>query len=637
MTQISEINTDKTFSKSQDTSDFQTENMKHKIRAVHKKKKHKNYKNIELFENINDSAVGPEQTKPVVEGLAVLPIATFDESDWTEGDNIYEGGRTAKPTKKFSATDTVNYIFDQIDLGITKIAKAIVHISTLPGIAKNDTDATHDTRIVKKYVTWGLALVIATISVYNWAFLMVYKAGGERVPLYDISRERLSAASYNGRIYALLEFLMDIPIFFPEKLQEYFVKTGPDTILNYIPGAAFFALLFTLLTRFFYTASSSIRTMLIDILNVNMQNKVLSLMYATTFILYVLSFFDIKPISTAMSVVTLVAGFPASLVRPIFSNIFKIFFLMMFAVPIASSMCFTYLFTFSFFAMRLLGNTGFFGSSKIINDIKQKINQYVDSNRFPVKTDSTCDPLTIIDRIVNMCSRLLNFISVNIINVSYVVMLVYGTVDYVKHIKNPVLKVALMIVNVMAIIGLGYNTLATYTDEAPPKPEDPPPKPEDISFMDSVRKDLDNASNVAKNVFGELPDFSKIKENIQSKLPDVNAVIKNVKDAKETIQTNISEINEQLPSLSELKQNIPSISEIKEHIPSISEIKQTIPSISDIKDDLQGAKGIVANMQPNTAIAQQINAALKDGKKLVISLESDKPTAPSAAGVASAA
>ena len=159
MTQISGINTNGTFSKSHDTSDFQTENMKHKIRAVHKKKKRKNYKNIELFENIHESTDATDRTDNVVEGLAVLPIATFDESDWTEGDNIYEGGQTAKPTKKFSATDTVNYIFDQIDLGVTKIAKAIVHISTLPGIAKNDTDAKHDTRIVKKYVTWGLAIL----------------------------------------------------------------------------------------------------------------------------------------------------------------------------------------------------------------------------------------------------------------------------------------------------------------------------------------------------------------------------------------------------------------------------------------------------------------------------------------------
>ena len=156
MTQISEINTDKTFSKSQDISDFQTENMKHKIRTVHKKKKRKNYKNIELFENIHESAADAnDNSEKVVEGLAVLPIATVDESDWTESDNIYEGGQPATPAKKFSATDAVNYFFDQIELGITKIAKAIVHISTLKGIARNDTDAKHDTRIVNKYVTWG--------------------------------------------------------------------------------------------------------------------------------------------------------------------------------------------------------------------------------------------------------------------------------------------------------------------------------------------------------------------------------------------------------------------------------------------------------------------------------------------------
>ena len=291
---------------------------------------------------------------------------------------------------------------------------------------------------------------------------------------------------------------------------------------------------------------------------------------------------------------------------------------MMCAVPIASSMCFAYLFTFSFFAMRLLGNSGFFASSKNINDIKQKINQYVDSTRFPVKKDTVCDPLTGFDRIVNMFSRLLNFISVNIVNVSYVAMLAYGTVDYVKHIKNPVLKVALMIINIMAIIGLGYNTLMTYNDEAPPKPEEPPPKPEDLSFMDSVRKDMDNASNIVKNVVGELPDFGKMKENIQSKLPDVSSVIKNMKDAKESIQTNIGEI----------QQNIPSISTIKESIPSISTIKANIPSISTIKQNIPDVRGFIANAQPNTDIAQQINAALKDGKKLVISLESDKPSAP---------
>jgi hypothetical protein len=575
MTQISENNIDKRFSKSPDTTNFQTETMKHKIRAVHKKKKRKNFKNIETLENINEPIDANDNSETIIEGLDVLPIAKFDENDWTESDNIYEGGRQSAPTKKFSATETVNYIFDQIDLGITKIAKAIVHISTLPGIAKNTTDAENDTRVVKKYVVWGIALVIATISVYNWAFLMVYRVGGERVPLFDISRERLQAAGYTNKIYALIEFLIDIPVMFPEKLQEYFVKTWPDFIVSYTHVAGFFAILFTLLTRFFYTASVSIRTMLIDILNVNMSNKILSLMYATTFLLYVLSFFEIQPISTAISVVSLVAGFPASLIRPVLSNIFKLFFLIMFAVPIASTMCFLYLFVFSFFSMILLGEDGFFSVSKTI----EKIKRYIKSKRFPVKDDTICDPLTSIDRIMNTLYRILNFISVNIINVGYIVMLVYGIIDYMKHIKNPPLKVLLMIINIMAIVFFGYSAQESYSKADPPEETPPDTTKQDIGFEDSLRADIDVASGYMQGIYNELPDVSKLKE--------------------------------QIPSLDQIKQNIPTLDSIKEKIPDV--------------------RNVVANVQPTTDIAQQINAALKDGKKLVISLETDKPNAASVA------
>jgi len=608
MTQISEINMNKTFSKSPDTSNFQTENMKHKIRAVHKNKKRKNFKNIETLENINEPIVATDKSEKIIEGLDVLPIAKFDESDWTEGDNIYEGGRPSAPTKKFSATETVNYIFDQIDLGITKIAKAIVHISTLPGIAKNTTDAENDTRVVRKYVVWGIALAIATISVYNWAFLMLYKVGGERVPLFDISRERLQTAGYTNRIYALIEFFLDIPIIFPEKIQEYFVKTWPDLIISYTHVAGFFALLFTLLTRFFYTASMSIRTMLIDILSVNMSNKILSLMYASTFLLYVLSFFEIKPISTAISLISLYAGFPASLLRPIFSNIIKLFFLVMFAVPIASSMCFLYLFIFSFFSIILLGQDGIFGVSTTI----EKIKQYVKAKRLPVKEDTICDPLTTFDRIINILYRFLNFISVNIINVGYIVMLVYGIIDYVKHIKNPPLKVLLMIINIMAIVFFGYSAKESYS-KADPREEAPsdPPKRKDVGFEDSLRADLDIASGYMQGIYNELPDISKLKEQI----PSLDAIKQNI------------------PSLDAIKQNIPSLDAIKQNIPSLDAIKQNIPNIETIKQKIPDLRSVVANVQPNTDTAQQINAALTDEKKLDISFAKDKPPAPSASSV----
>jgi hypothetical protein len=607
MTQISEINMDKTFSNSPDTSDFQTENMKHKIRTVHKKKKHKNYKNIELLENIHERAVAPDETKPVVEGLAVLPIATFEENDWTEGDNIYEGGRSTAPAKKFSAEDAVNYLFDQIDSGINKIAKGVVYFSTLPNIAKNATDAEHDTRIVKKYVIWGIALIFATISVYNWAFLMVYKTRGERVELYDISRERLNNASYDGKIYALLNYLLDIPTFFPEKIQEYFVNVLPDFMINYTQVSGFFALLFIFLTRFFYTASSSIRTMLLDIVNVNMSNKILSLMYATTFLIYVLSFFEFQPISTAISVVSLVAGFPASLIRPVLSSIFKIFFLIMFAVPIASSMSFLYLFTFSFFAIRLLGDQGFWSTGETI----KKVAQYIKSNRLPIKEDTICKPLTFYDRIINVLYKTFNVISINIINIGYITMLLAGTVDYMKHLKNVPLKITLIIINIMAIVVFGTSARKSYMaddipEETPPESETTEPKPEHLGYIESLQLDANNAANYVQNMYKET------------------GIINGIKTAAKNVVTNITDKIKTTGAegLNNIKENYPTLGQ---------DIKNTVLGVGEnIRSNVSGmSENISSTMRQSTDIAEQINTALKDGKKLVISLETDKPSSPS--------
>jgi hypothetical protein len=222
------------------------------------------------------------------------------------------------PTKKFSAEDSINSLYDAINNVITKIAETIVNIGS--GKSKNKADIP----VVKKYVCWFLSMIAAIIAVYNWAFMMFYKEHGDRVELYDISRESLHEAGIVNTIYALLDFLLDIPLFFPEKLQEYFVKSGPEFLTSYINVAICFILLFVILIRFFYSSASSIRKILIDIASVNMSNPILSFMYGTTFLLYVLSFFEFQPISAALNVAKLVAGFPASLIMPFISNIFKI-------------------------------------------------------------------------------------------------------------------------------------------------------------------------------------------------------------------------------------------------------------------------------------------------------------------------
>jgi hypothetical protein len=158
-------------------------------------------------------------------------------------------------------------------------------------------------------------------------------------------------------------------------------------------------------------------------------------------------------------------------------------------------------------------------------------------------------------------------------------MLVYGIIDYMKHIKNPPLKVLLMIINIMAIVFFGYSAQESYSKADPPEETPPDTTKQDVGFEDSLQADIDVASGYMQGIYNELPDVSKLKE--------------------------------QIPSLDQIKQNIPTLESIKEKIPDV--------------------RNVVANVQPTTDIAQQINAALKDGKKLVISLETDKPNAASVA------
>lgn len=555
------------------SANFQTEHMHHKIRTIHKKKKRNNYKCIETLENINETLGGSATPNTVIEGLAVLPIATFEESDWTQSDNIYEGGKPTTPTKKFSLSDVVNYVFDTIDRGFSKIAEGVVYTSTLPGIARNNTDAEKDTRIVKNYVIWFFAIILAEVAVYNWAFLMIYKERGERIELYDISRKRLNDAGITNTIYSLLDFLLDIPLFFPEKLQEYFVKIIPDTVSTYVNPYAFFSLLFLYLVRTFYSSGAAIRKMVLDIVNVNMSNPILSVMYATTFMLYVLSFFEFKPISTALSLVSLVAGFPASLIKPLFSNIFKIFFLMMFSVPVATVLCFFYTVGMSFFGMRLLSTDGFFNVSATIGKVKS----YLESHRIHIKPNTICEPLTWVDKIRNTLYSLINFVSTNIITIGYITMFTSGIIEYMTRINHPGLKIVLIIINIMAITTLGISAYTSYLPYEPVEeevPETTASKQEDITLMDSLNQDFKNVAEYATNL---MPDISKIKENI--------------------------------PTLSQLKENIPTLSQMKANIPSLGQITSSI--------------------SPNTDIAQQINTALNDGKSLVISLQKEPPSSVS--------
>ena len=512
--QFNDNSSRKTFSETNNTLNFQTENMVQKIKTVHKKKKKHNYKNIEPLENIHDTNNDsfPER-EPIIEGLAVFPVATFSEDDWTKADDIYEGGNKSNPlTTKLSLADIINAMYEYVNNLTTKTAETIVKVLSVKKHKSSDIP------IIKKYVCWSLSIGAASIAVFNWVFLMFYKEYDERVELYDISRESLHNAGIMNKFYALLDFLFDIPMFFPEKLQTIFVKDGPDFISNYVNIAVCFILILVYLTRFFYTSASSIRKLLVDLFSFNMSNPILSFMYGATFLLYILSFFEFQPISAALNIAKLAAGFPASLFMPFISNIIKLIFLMMFAVPFAATFCLLYIFIFSFFGIPLLSNYGYF-------ETISRIYKYINKHKFHVKKDTPCNPLSFFERILNSFAIIFDFVYKYAIQLSIIVMLIYGIIDYATNIKGPILKLILLLLNCIIIIALGLNSYINYSvnepdDDGNKSKNDGPPTgpPTGPTLQDSIAEDAsDLASWVASKT---LPDLNDIK----NKIPDLSGI-----------------------------------------------------------------------------------------------------------------
>ena len=551
---MSPIETNNTFSQS---DKFQMENIKHKIRTVHKKKKRNNYKNIEVLNNIHDDDNDTDvpKKKPIVEGLAVLPIATFKDSDWTEGDNIYEGGSPDRINEKFSLAALINLLYFSYEM----LKNNIAYYISYPILKNNlNSDAIKDRLIIKKYLVWFCAISLASISVYNWIYVMLYKEYDARVELYDISRERLhNAGVWGGKIFALLDFLLDIPLFFPEKLQEYFVNSGPERIRSYLNENVFFFFLFLILLIFFSNGGYYIYKLAIDISEVNMSNMILSFLYTTTFLLYVLSFFNFEPIPTVMRLMKLIAGFPASLLVPFISNLFKLFFLLIFSVPIASTLCFIYFILYSWNGIALHAHKDnklimlatfivpIIFSTKI-NDIKHKIDIYLYSKRLFLKQHTTCDPVTLFDSLKNTLSKILNYICINIITISYIALAVYGIYDFYTNVKDAKLKVIMITFSILFIF-IKMKYLLKWIleiENAPNVVEEIPVKGPHDSFSDSLNVDIENITKYLSMFKDMIPDFDELRKNI----PDFDELRKKI--------PNFDDLRKKIPNMSELLKKI---------------------------------------------------------------------------------
>lgn len=183
----------KTFSKEpvRNTSEFQVENMKHKIQSVKKKKKKMyNYKNIEQLTNIHDDVTTDPSNETVIEGLPTNPIAKFKEDDFEGGkDDIYE--RETPPPKQEtpeedkdesdgkSTKEKVGDFFLSVDAFGDKIVETIIRAFSIEKVYESDK------KIVKEYVYSFFAILVALYLTTNLCITMFLRIDGKRLGIAE--------------------------------------------------------------------------------------------------------------------------------------------------------------------------------------------------------------------------------------------------------------------------------------------------------------------------------------------------------------------------------------------------------------------------------------------------------------------
>jgi len=258
----------KTFSKDPNSSasEFQVENMKHKIKSVKKKKKMYNYNNIEQLQNIHDDVIIDSSNNTVIEGLPKSPIAKFSKDEYEGGDDdIYEPNNpppknetddNKNKNKNKNSSESIRDFFGNADsMTGGGFAEAIIRSLT------NEKVYEKDTRILKNYIYSFFALLVAFFLTVNFCVTMFLRIDGKRLGIveydpYDKNFDTSKFASGYPVIYRItaefirkmkeyapeiqkppdpryepLDYLLSGPLFVSDTFGK-FVETAPDFLSN---------------------------------------------------------------------------------------------------------------------------------------------------------------------------------------------------------------------------------------------------------------------------------------------------------------------------------------------------------------------------------------------------------------------
>lgn len=499
--------------------DFETEHIKNKIKNVKKRKKMMNIKNIEPLVNIHEM---PEKEnnnkKPIIEGLNLNPIVSFKDDEWTDPDDIYEGGNK-KHYKTRSYAEIIEDTYRKIK---EKYDNFIYHLTkTFSGDTFNESDVKH----VKKYFNWILSIIVASIAVYNWAFITFFQfENGSKVNVWKTPRDFIRHNTLFNPLFWLIDKFTNIPLFFPDFLITFTTNILPNFITskidkNGMSKVVLILIFMAILVSFTFLANNSgelIKNILVDIAKFDFSGILTIIIYFVTLVMFVLSFMESNPLASVLPMGGLLSL--TKFLNPIFwvEKIIILLYLFFLGVPLATCLCLTFIISYTFFSIPI------FKGDHSIPEIKTMIDKFFDEYKPNERKDTPCHPLSFFEKVINYMVMIFNYLYDNCIQLGFVMVMLYALIDSGINLKSNTLKSTTMVSSIAGIMIVAAYTIISIikgdknNDISKPttNEETPTTTMNPLNAMETMKpEDLqDTVKNISENL--NVDDNKKLQEGL---------------------------------------------------------------------------------------------------------------------------
>ena len=363
-----------------------------------------------------------------------------------------------------------------------------------------------------------LAIIVASIGVYNWCFIMFYRdVANTRVKAWNVPRDYINKRASYDPFCSFIKLFTDIPLFFTDFFKKSIIDWIPDTIMSKIDDprsqksydAVLISLFMFILTASVFMVNGSgevIKNIIVDLAKLEFTGVLPIIIYTVSAILFILTFMETHPIAALLPIGGFISF--AKFFNPMFwvEKVVQLVYLIFIGVPFAMATLSGYILFHTFFGL-------FYNGSSIL-DTKSKFDEFLNRYKPEERENTSCNPLSFFEKIINNMIKIFNYIYDNCIKLGFMSVLMYA---FKRLIMGMAAFFILVGFSISVYVSKKGNVQQPSTEEnitPPTVNETSMINPMNIPNLESIPT-TDTINNIANNLpIPEKETFTKMVDNL---------------------------------------------------------------------------------------------------------------------------